>query len=1114
MPDPAKRERAIFEGALELSSAGERRAYLSAACGDDAELRKRVEALLRAHEQAGGFLPEDNPNPGTVRTSSALLPVTEKPGDRIGRYKLREKIGEGGCGVVYVAEQEEPVRRRVALKVIKLGMDTRSVMARFEAERQALAIMDHPNIAKVLDAGATETGRPFFVMELVRGIRITEYCDQKNLSTRDRLDLFIKVCQAVQHAHQKGIIHRDIKPSNILVTLHDGVPVPKIIDFGIAKATEGRLTDLTVYTELNQFIGTPAYMSPEQAEMSGLAIDTRSDIYSLGVLLYELLTSQPPFNPEELLRRGIDEIRRTIREVEPPRPSTRLSTLVAASLSDVAHHRHTEAPKLLSLIRGDLDWIVMKCLEKDRARRYETANELALDIGRHLAQEPVTACPPGAAYRFGKFVRRNKFAFAAGSAVAAALIAGLAAALLALARERAANERAEQQRRLAEQRLLVAVRHVEGFLTNVMEVRKLPGSTHPVERMLQDTLTFMDALAPNAADNPEFLLGSARVHANLAMLQGNRYMVSLGDPETALASASNAWTLLSSIPTGALPRVRVQEMTFRAEQASGVALQALGREDEALAHYERMLILATGLDQQLPRTGNRRWTSDGQLGDCRWTSEAHAHLGAYFRGKKKWEQSREHYDHLLRDPYLLTNAASEDLSRLNFTGGALWARAYYYRFGVSNLNMALGYFRQSLSFSEAHLKRANSDQTAEFGAVMNLVHIGIILCEQRNHAEGPPIIDEALRRMESLAVGDKANWNFQDVLTEFLRAHAKARAAAASAGEFSSVECPSCLEQARTSYQRCLERMNASAANSRQKSWVVGGVDDVKRGLEEVEADLVRTYRRAGRLDDAEAIYRERLAGTESSLTATLNLGELLLERARTNTQNPSLAQKQKSEGEQLLRDARKRYANDPAMLEEGLRHLAEARYRHGDFAEAEPLYREILQSRHARLSAGHESVLNATAGLGRFLTDWAWAERPERGRSPSTAGTKAREAEKLLRECLALRLRGANSSNWRTAEAKSRLGGALVSVAVADPALNAEVRVGKLAEAESLLLEGNERLQPSSAENKYKRDAVERLVRLYEAWGKRDKVSEWQRKLETFDKTGDERSPSEEQTQ
>ena len=344
--------------------------------------------------------------------------VTEKPGDRIGRYKLLEKIGEGGCGTVYMAEQTEPIRRRVALKVIKLGMDTRQVVARFEAERQALALMDHPNIAKVLDAGATDTGRPYFVMELVRGIKITDYCDQHSLSTRERLELFRQVCYAVQHAHQKGIIHRDLKPSNILVTEQDGKAVPKVIDFGIAKATQQPLTDKTLFTGFQQFMGTPAYMSPEQAGMSGTDIDTRSDIYALGVLLYELVTGHVPFEKAELLQAGLDEMRRLIREKEPLKPSTRLRSLSAEDLTTVAKRQRTEPPKLLHLVRGDLDWIVMKCLEKDRNRRYETANGLASDLLRHVNNEPVVARPPSNAYRFQKMVRRNKAAFATAALIA------------------------------------------------------------------------------------------------------------------------------------------------------------------------------------------------------------------------------------------------------------------------------------------------------------------------------------------------------------------------------------------------------------------------------------------------------------------------------------------------------------------------------------------------------------------------------------------------------------------------------------------------------------------------------------------------------------------------
>ena len=361
----------------------------------------------------------------TIQVGIVANSADEVVGMTIGRYKLLEKAGEGGCGVVYVAEQIEPVRRRVALKLIKLGMDSKAVVARFEAERQALAMMDHPNIAKLLDAATSESGRPYFVMELVRGIRITDYCDLNNLATEERLDLFIKVCNAIQHAHQKGIIHRDIKPSNILVTLHDGVPVPKVIDFGVAKATEGRLADATVYTQLHQFIGTPAYMSPEQAEMSGLDIDTRSDIYSLGVLLYELLAGATPFDAKELMACGLDAMRKTIREKEPVRPSTRFATLKGEELTATAKRRSTDTAKLLHQLEADLDWIVMRCLEKDRTRRYDTANGLAFDIKRHLNNEPVLARPPSAADKFQKAFRRNKLIFTAAAAVALALVAGI-----------------------------------------------------------------------------------------------------------------------------------------------------------------------------------------------------------------------------------------------------------------------------------------------------------------------------------------------------------------------------------------------------------------------------------------------------------------------------------------------------------------------------------------------------------------------------------------------------------------------------------------------------------------------------------------------------------------
>jgi len=448
-------EEAVCLAALHISDPALRMQFLDRACANDARLRSAVEAMLLAntdaenyfaHCQAAVDIPKlDAQAAAALRSAGPEIRIPlegltgEHLGSRLGRYQLVQKIGEGGCGVVYLAEQEKPVRRQVALKVIKLGMDTKSVIARFEAERQALAMMDHPNIARVLDAGATESGRLFFVMELVRGTSITRYCDENHLNTIQRLELFSQACRAIQHAHQKGVIHRDIKPSNILVTVHDRLPVPKVIDFGIAKATEGRLTDSTLHTAAEQFVGTPAYMSPEQAETSNLDVDTRSDIYSLGVLLYELLTSRTPFDTKLLMRSGMDEMRRMLREEEPQLPSTMITSLSNTELTLTANNRQAEPPKLISQMKGDLDWIVMKALEKDRNRRYETANGLALDIQRFIDSEPVLARPPSQLYRFKKLVRRNRMVFAAAGAVAMALLLGLGLSTWLLLRERDAR---------------------------------------------------------------------------------------------------------------------------------------------------------------------------------------------------------------------------------------------------------------------------------------------------------------------------------------------------------------------------------------------------------------------------------------------------------------------------------------------------------------------------------------------------------------------------------------------------------------------------------------------------------------------------------------------------
>jgi serine/threonine protein kinase len=465
----------IFLKAREFADTVQQAAYLAEACGGNAELRQRIETMLRDAEKAERFFGAE----GTIAVAPAS-PVTEGLGTVIGRYKLLQKIGEGGMGVVYMAEQREPVVRKVALKIIKLGMDTAQVVARFEAERQALALMDHPNIAKVFDGGTTDSGRPYFVMELVQGLPMTRFCDEANLSMQERLRLFIEVCAAVQHAHQKGVIHRDLKPSNVLVTLHGDKPVPKVIDFGVAKATQGRLTDKTVFTQFQQFIGTPAYMSPEQASLSGLDVDTRSDIYALGVLLYELLTGATPFDAAELLKAGLDEMRRIIRESDPPRPSTRLSSLEGQDLTATAKHRHTEPPKLIHLVRGDLDWIVMKCLEKDRVRRYETANGLAMDLQRHLSNEPVEARPPSTLYRVQKAIRRNKGAFAAAAAIAVVLILASVISTWQAVRATRAEKKTKEQTEVA-QRLQSGLDNDRGLYRDSYRVRSYENASRTNE---------------------------------------------------------------------------------------------------------------------------------------------------------------------------------------------------------------------------------------------------------------------------------------------------------------------------------------------------------------------------------------------------------------------------------------------------------------------------------------------------------------------------------------------------------------------------------------------------------------------------------------------------------
>jgi serine/threonine protein kinase/tetratricopeptide (TPR) repeat protein len=487
----------ILAAAVDIASEAERGQFVDQACAGDAELQRRVQQLIENHFQAGNFLESPaatlpslagesaaggagaaGEGRAGVAAAGAGLTVdepstTERPGTLVGPYKLLEQIGEGGFGIVFMAEQQHPLRRKVAVKVLKPGMDSRQVIARFEAERQALALMDHPNIARVLDAGQTNGGRPYFVMDLVKGLPITDYCDQNQLAPKERLQLFVHVCQALQHAHQKGIIHRDLKPSNVLVTMQDGLPLVKVIDFGIAKALGQQLTDKTLFTGFTQMVGTPLYMSPEQAAFSNVDVDTRSDIYSLGVLLYELLTGTTPFDRERLKQADYDEVRRIIREEEPHKPSTRISTLGQAGTT-LAARRRSDPRRLSQLCRGELDWIVMKALEKDRSRRYETVTAFAADVQHYLQDEPVQACPPSAGYRLLKLARRHRAAVLAASLVFFALVGGMIGTTWGLVR-------AEQSGRDA---LAAAVAEREAKET----AQERAGDTEAVLKFVEDKL--------------------------------------------------------------------------------------------------------------------------------------------------------------------------------------------------------------------------------------------------------------------------------------------------------------------------------------------------------------------------------------------------------------------------------------------------------------------------------------------------------------------------------------------------------------------------------------------------------------------------------------------------
>jgi len=942
----------------------------------------------------------------SVRPADAKAPG-ERPGDLIDRYKLLEELGEGGMGTVWMAEQKEPVKRRVALKIIKLGMDTKQVVARFEAERQALAMMDHPHIAKVLDAGATSTGRPYFVMEYIKGIPILEYCDHEKVDTKARLELFTSVCHAIQHAHQKGIIHRDIKPTNVLVTMHDGVPVTKVIDFGIAKATNSELTSKTLFTEHRQMIGTPAYMSPEQAEMSGLDIDTRSDIYSLGVLLYELLTGTTPFDMKDLLAKGYAEMMRTIREDEPHKPSTRISTLGDTG-TRTALERRVDLKKLGTLLRGDIDWIVMKCLEKDRTRRYETANGLAADIKRHLANEPVTAGAPSASYRLRKFVKRNRVQVLAGGAVVVALLLGVVA--FAWQAKEASEQRdaavlakdAEaEQRRIADLARAEAVKQQGIAEAQEAEAKKQAEEARKQEAEAKKQAAIAEAVAKFQTDM-------------LAAVDPSQLPVDpvtkepLKDAVTVLQAMTAAVKVLDG---GNLEDQPLVEANVR--NTIGTTLRSLARYADAEPNLRKSLEL-------------RRAVLPAGHPDIALSLN---HLAQLLLDENRLAEAEPLIRETLEIDRASLPAGHPGIAQgLNHLAGLLQAR--------NNLAEAEPLYREALQIKRAALPAGHPH------IAIGLVNLASLLQDQDKLAEAEPLLREAVTILRAAHPAGHPNI--------------------------------------------------ASALNN-----------------------LAKLLEAENKLAEAEPLMREALEIRRRALTAghpeiaqsLYNLGLLLRGRGK-----PADAESCLREALEVGRAALRVGHPHIAYYLSGLAGLLQVQNR---LAEAEPIMREAVEIGRAALPATDVSLLASECWLVDLyaqqgkrdqavssIREWFESRRsalPED--SPERAGLLGYfglslltlealdEAESLLRECLTIREK-IHPDDWRTFNTRSMLGGALLGQK-------------KLAQAEPLLLAGYQGMKereaaiPPSGRVRIP-EALERLVKVYEAQGNEAEAATWRSKLET----------------
>jgi serine/threonine protein kinase/Tfp pilus assembly protein PilF len=1039
-------ERTIFDAARRIEAPEDRRVYLEQACGQDRDLRALVEALLRVHEQDSDFL--RTPAEGIPAGFAGPAP-DEGPGAAVGPYRLVQQLGEGGMGTVYLAEQQEPVKRLVALKVIRHGMDSRQVVARFEAERQALALMDHPNIARVYDAGTTRAGRPYVVMELVRGVPITRYCDEHRLTPRQRLELFVPVCTAVQHAHQKGVIHRDLKPSNILVTIHDGKPVPKIIDFGVAKATGPKLTQRTLFTEVGSLIGTPEYMSPEQAELNNLDVDTRSDVYSLGVLLYELLTGATPLQRGRAREANLLELLRLIREEEPPRPSARLST--AEGLPAIAADRGLEPGRLAGMLRGDLDWIVLKCLEKDRSRRYETAGGLARDVERYLHDEPVGASPPSAWHRLWKVMKRNKGRVGAAALVLLALLAGMAgttwgmiraerAREVAVSAQLAEAERAEEaQKRLGQiekgaeilasvfqdldpkaeeqqevrlrvllgRRLGVAAQQLEGeAVGDPLVVARLQHLLGVVLRELGD-LRQAEAVLAKARQTRERLLGADNpdtLHTSeaLGVVYGARGKYDLAE------------ALLGEVlKARSAGREAGHPDTLASKNNLGLVYLARGKYDLAEALLDEVLkarssTLGSGHPDTLASKNNLGlvYLARGKYGP------AEALLGAVLKARTTG----------LRADHPDTLQSKHNLARL-------------YQVQKINYRLAEALYQGALEVRSTTLGPGHPDTLASKN------NLALLYQDQRKYLEAKSLLEGAVKvGTAGLGPAHPTTLRSQGNLAGVYRDQGK-------------------RAQAETLYWEVLEAQTTELGRDHPDTL-------------QTRYNLAVLYSSWGKLDRSIPLLEEVLDRSTAvfgpdhpdALRAQARLGDNYCHAGRS------------ADGIKLLEDAHRKAGPYPQLAKLGSDFLLLAYVEGGKKKEAITLVAEQVEAARKEVPPGSLRLAITLANAGKRLL-----------RVKADA-----EAEKLLGECLSIREKQAPDS-WEAHDARSHLGAALLGQA-------------KYAEAESLLVAAYEGLKKSASDQKQpitgssatsSRYAVlEWLVRLYSAWDKPDEAARWRKVL------------------